>query len=90
MSDIPPMLKRQADWQQSRRRLSWPEKIRMVEAVRESLLQLRSATSQATPPPAQGEAPSLVRESEEPTPPAALLTGPTPAAPSDSAQPNPS
>jgi hypothetical protein len=34
MTDLEAMLKRQADWQKSRRSLTWPEKIRMAERVR--------------------------------------------------------
>jgi hypothetical protein len=41
MSDIQKLLERQAEWQKSRKSLSWPEKIRMAEAIRESVLQIR-------------------------------------------------
>ena len=37
MSDLDPMLNRQAQWQKSRRSLTWPEKIRMAERVLESV-----------------------------------------------------
>jgi hypothetical protein len=43
MSDIQELLERQARWQKTRRALSWPEKIRMAERVRESARQLRAA-----------------------------------------------
>ena len=43
MSDIQKLLERQARWQKTRRALSWPEKIRMAERVRESARQLRAA-----------------------------------------------
>ena len=42
MTDIQTLLKRQASWQRSRRSLSWPEKIRMAERVRDSILSLRA------------------------------------------------
>ena len=41
MSEIQALLERQARWQKTRRALSWPEKIRMAERVRESARQLR-------------------------------------------------
>lgn len=41
MSEIRALLERQARRQRSRKALSWPEKIRMAEGVRESVLQLR-------------------------------------------------
>jgi len=41
MNDIARMLQRQAEWQRSRQSLTWPEKLRMVEAVRESIQLLR-------------------------------------------------
>jgi hypothetical protein len=34
MNEIERLLERQAVWQQSRRTLSWPEKIRLAERVR--------------------------------------------------------
>jgi len=43
MSDIQPLLRRQAAWQKNRERLSWPDKIRMVEALQGTLRQLRSS-----------------------------------------------
>jgi hypothetical protein len=64
MREIQDLLKRQAEWQKGRRQLSWPEKIRMVEAVRESLLQLRGSTSRPTTSHPEGEAPLTVHESE--------------------------
>ncbi len=42
MTDFERMLKRQADWQKSRQSLTWPEKIRMAERMRESVRQLRA------------------------------------------------
>jgi len=41
MSDIQELLERQARWQKTRKNLTWPEKIRMAERVRASILQLR-------------------------------------------------
>jgi hypothetical protein len=51
MSDALEMLKRQAEWQKRRSQLPWPEKIRMVEAMRESLKQLRGSVSGGPMPP---------------------------------------
>jgi len=45
MSDVQKPLERQAKWQKSRAALSWPEKIRMAEAMRESVRQLRASVS---------------------------------------------
>jgi hypothetical protein len=42
MTDLEHMLARQAQWQKSRQSLTWPEKIRMAERVRESVKQLRA------------------------------------------------
>jgi len=41
MREIQKMLERQAGWQKGRAALSWPEKIRMAEAIRESVRLLR-------------------------------------------------
>ena len=41
MNNIRELLKRQADWQKGRKTLSWPEKIRMAESIRESVLTFR-------------------------------------------------
>jgi hypothetical protein len=41
MSDPQPLLDRQAEWQKSRKALSWLEKIRMAERIRESVLRFR-------------------------------------------------
>jgi len=41
MRDIQKLLERQARWQKERAALSWPEKIRMAEAIRESAKLLR-------------------------------------------------
>jgi hypothetical protein len=46
MLDIYELLQRQARWQRGRTRLSWPEKLRMVEAIQESVKQLRAGGAQ--------------------------------------------
>ena len=47
MRDIQKMLERQARWQKGRAALSWPEKIRMAEAIRESIRLLREGGNPA-------------------------------------------
>lgn len=44
MNEIRELLERQARWQKTRKALTWPEKIRMAERVRESIRQLRAAS----------------------------------------------
>lgn len=51
MTDIERMLKRQAEWQKSRQALTWPEKIRQAERVRDSAEQLRATDQGAKPRP---------------------------------------
>ncbi len=51
MTDLEHMLERQAQWQKSRQSLTWPEKIRMAERVRESVGQLRVVPHPAEPAP---------------------------------------
>ena len=46
MSDLEQMLNRQAQWQKSRQSLTWPEKIRLAERVRDSVRQLRAQHGQ--------------------------------------------
>jgi hypothetical protein len=41
--EVRALLERQARWQRSRQLLSWSEKVRIAESVRESVLQLRLA-----------------------------------------------
>lgn len=41
MNDARPLLERQAAWQKTRARLSWSEKIRQAEVLRDALLNLR-------------------------------------------------
>lgn len=36
------VFERQAAWQAGRHRLSWPEKVRMAEVIRESVIRLRT------------------------------------------------
>jgi len=43
MFDVKTMLERQARWQQSRAKLSWTEKLRMAEILREAALAMRSS-----------------------------------------------
>jgi hypothetical protein len=41
MSDIRQLLERQSEWQKRRAGLSWPEKIHMAEAMRETVLEFQ-------------------------------------------------
>jgi hypothetical protein len=43
MFDVKIMLERQARWQRSRAKLSWTEKLRMAEILRESALAMGSS-----------------------------------------------
>ena len=43
MFDVKKMLERQARWQQSRAKLSWTEKLRMAEILREAALAMGSS-----------------------------------------------
>lgn len=47
MPDQTKRFERQMAWQQARRALSWPVKIKMVEALRESILALRRGRTNA-------------------------------------------
>jgi hypothetical protein len=49
VTDTEAMLRRQAEWQKSRQSLTWPEKIRMAERVRESIRKLRVHARPAQP-----------------------------------------
>jgi hypothetical protein len=51
MTDLERMLERQAQWQKSRRSLTWAEKIRMAERVRESVGQIRARARPSAPEP---------------------------------------
>ncbi len=48
MTDTRELLERQAQWQKGRAALTWPEKIRMAEAVRESVAHFSRARSSMT------------------------------------------
>jgi hypothetical protein len=50
MRDVQELLRRQAAWQARRRALSWAEKVRMVEAIRESVQKLRRSEPPSNPP----------------------------------------
>jgi hypothetical protein len=50
------LFQRQAAWQSGRRRLPWPEKVRMAEAMRESALRFR-AMRRAAPKTGSAERP---------------------------------
>ena len=55
MLDVMQMLERQKAWQVSRRLLSWPEKLRMAAALRETLhafARLRASSSRKGADPA--------------------------------------
>jgi hypothetical protein len=51
MTDVKQMLERQAQWQKSRQSLTWPEKLRLAERVRESVMQLRAHPRPTMPGP---------------------------------------
>jgi hypothetical protein len=55
MIDVRSLLDRQAAWQKARRTLTWPEKIRMVEAVRMSIIRLRRSGGARIPSEQQVE-----------------------------------
>jgi hypothetical protein len=46
MPDAPELLERQARWQQGRTALTWAEKVRLAERVRESAKILRATAEQ--------------------------------------------
>ena len=49
MTEVEQLLRRQAAWQKSRAGLTWPEKIRMAEQMRDSLKQWRIRTPVTEP-----------------------------------------
>ena len=51
MNEVQALLERQADWQKSRQALSWAEKIRMAEAIRDSARQLRQTWKESSDRP---------------------------------------
>jgi len=60
--DVQELLRRQAQWQKSRRALSWPEKIRMAEEIRESIKMLRSVPPEDLPEKHQPHPPTSPAE----------------------------
>ncbi len=54
MNEAAAELERQGTWQRERRLLSWPEKVKMVEAIRESIVELRRNRKRGPPPPGDG------------------------------------
>jgi len=63
MSDTLKLLERQAAWQKGRVALTWAEKIRMAEAVRESVAQLsRNRLPMASGVSASGHPPDDSRQ----------------------------
>jgi hypothetical protein len=48
MDEVRLLLERQARWQKTRKDLSWPEKIRMAEKIRESASQWRARDHDST------------------------------------------
>ena len=50
MIDVNSLLERQEQWQKARRHLSWPEKMRMVLAVRDSVRELTKTRAQSPEP----------------------------------------
>jgi len=53
MNDIRKLLESHTRWQKERAGLSWEETIRIVEGIRESVIQLRSLRKKAPGPPAK-------------------------------------
>lgn len=49
MSDVRERLEKAAEWQKRGKALSWPEKVRRAEAIRESLGQLRQSRPSRAP-----------------------------------------
>ena len=45
MTEIQALFARQAEWQKRQKALSWAEKIRMAERVREAILRLRASAT---------------------------------------------
>ena len=62
MTDVRRLLERQAEWQKARGGLSWPEKIRMAEAMREMICQLRGGPHEARETPT---APPIVKKARK-------------------------
>lgn len=51
MNEVEALLERQARWQKTRQTLSWPEKIRVAEAIRESARKLRQIQQEPSKEP---------------------------------------
>jgi hypothetical protein len=66
MADIRQLLRRQADWQKAQALLSWPEKIRMVEAMQEALRQFRAMSSGRARRPAAMPVHKPAQDKEQP------------------------
>ena len=56
--DVRELLQRQAEWQRSRQALSWPEKIRMAEKVRDSIQTLRATSAKNVSEKPQSSSPT--------------------------------
>jgi hypothetical protein len=56
--DVQDLLRRQAEWQKSRQALSWPDKIRMAEEIRESIRALRATSRKDAPKKVQPHPPT--------------------------------
>ena len=50
MNEVQKLLQKQAAWQKSRAKLSWPEKIRLAEAARETVIAFRKIKAAPKPP----------------------------------------
>jgi hypothetical protein len=51
MDDSSKRFSQQALWQKNRRSLSWPEKVRQAEAMRETIIRLRASKPVPQPEP---------------------------------------
>jgi hypothetical protein len=56
MAEFGKQLEKQALWQKNRKSLSWPEKVRQAEAVRDAIKALRATKTDAPPSQATGVA----------------------------------
>lgn len=60
MTDIRDLVERQARWQRGRAALPWPEKIRLIEMIHESIKALRAgARTGSERPTGEAENPSV-------------------------------
>jgi len=67
VTKVDQILKRQAQWQKSQQQLTWPEKIRMAEQVRESVVALRRSASAGERRESPGSTGPQVRTDTDPT-----------------------